>query len=138
MPDFSSISNEWTQTGLLSAQTVLASGETVVRKTAWEYATSGVPVSKTVFGPGLPQAGVKESYGYDSARRMTSLIDANGRRQADILVRDGRIAAIGPDIVYASGAEVTDCCGKLYIPHSKPFSEHGNTQKQKEKECGAK
>ena len=78
MPDFSSISNEWTQTGLLSAQTVLASDETVVRKTVWEYATSGVPASKTVFGLGLPQTGVKESYGYDSARRMTSMMDANG------------------------------------------------------------
>ncbi len=42
-----------------------------------------------------------------------TLIDAAGRRQADILVRDGRITAIGPDIVFASGAEVTDCRGLL-------------------------
>ena len=33
-----------------------------------------------------------------------TLIDAAGRRRADILVRDGRIAAIGPDLVFASGA----------------------------------
>ena len=41
------------------------------------------------------------------------LIDGTGRRKADVLVRDGRIAAIGPDIVEASGAGVTDCRGKL-------------------------
>ena len=42
-----------------------------------------------------------------------TLIDAMERRQADVLVRDGRIAAIGPDIAYASGTEIVDCCGKL-------------------------
>ena len=42
-----------------------------------------------------------------------TLIDAAGRRRADILVRDGRIAAIGPDLVFASGAEVIDCSGRL-------------------------
>ena len=41
------------------------------------------------------------------------LIDGSGRRQADVLLRDGRIAAIGPDIVEASGAEVVDCRGKF-------------------------
>ena len=35
-----------------------------------------------------------------------TLIDAAGRRLADVLIRDGRIAAIGPDIVEASGAQV--------------------------------
>ena len=42
-----------------------------------------------------------------------TLIDAAGRRRADILVRDGRIAAIGPDLVFASGAEVIDCSDRL-------------------------
>jgi dihydroorotase len=42
-----------------------------------------------------------------------TLIDAAGRRRADILVRDGRIAAIVPDLVFASGAEVIDCSGRL-------------------------
>ena len=41
------------------------------------------------------------------------LIDGKGRRKADLLLRDGRIAAIGPNIVEASGAEVLDCRGKL-------------------------
>ena len=40
------------------------------------------------------------------------LTDGTGQRRADILVRDGRIAAISPDIVFASGAEVLDCSGK--------------------------
>ena len=30
------------------------------------------------------------------------LVDAAGRRRGDVLVRDGRIAAIAPDIVEAS------------------------------------
>ena len=42
-----------------------------------------------------------------------TLIDAAGRRSADILIRDGRIAAIGPDIIEAPGAQVLDCSGKL-------------------------
>ena len=42
-----------------------------------------------------------------------TLIEAAGRRRADILVRDGRIAAIGPDLIFASGAEVIDCSGRL-------------------------
>ena len=42
-----------------------------------------------------------------------TLIDAAGRRQADLLIRDGRIAAIGPDIYEASDAQVLDCSGKL-------------------------
>jgi len=40
------------------------------------------------------------------------LIDGSGRRRADVLVRDGRIAAIGPDIVEAPGARLIDCSGK--------------------------
>ncbi|MCR4860575.1 MAG: dihydroorotase [Bacteroidales bacterium] len=42
-----------------------------------------------------------------------TLIDGKLRRQADVLVCDGRIAAIGPDIVYATGATTVDCRGKL-------------------------
>ncbi len=42
-----------------------------------------------------------------------TLVDATRRRVADVLVRDGRIAAIGPDIRYASGAEPVDCRGRL-------------------------
>ena len=41
------------------------------------------------------------------------LVDGAGRRKADVLVRDGRIAAVGPDIVEASGSEVVDCRGKF-------------------------
>ncbi len=42
-----------------------------------------------------------------------TLIDATGRRRADLLIRDGRIAAIGPAIIDAPGAQVLDCGGKL-------------------------
>ena len=41
------------------------------------------------------------------------LIDGGTRRKGDVLVRDGRIAAIGPDIVFASDAEVLDCSGRF-------------------------
>ena len=42
-----------------------------------------------------------------------TFVDGNGRRRGDVLVRDGRIAAIGPDIVEVPDAEVIDCRGKL-------------------------
>ena len=41
------------------------------------------------------------------------LIDGGGRRRGDILLRGGRIAAIGPDLVHASGTELIDCGGKF-------------------------
>ena len=63
-----------------------------------------------------------------------TLIDAGGRRRADVLVRDGRIAAIGPDIVYASGAEVIDCSGKLvsagFVDIHVHFREPGQSYKE--------
>lgn len=77
-PDGSAVSNEWTSTGLLSVQTILSADGSVARKTTWEYDTSGLPMSMTVFGTGLPSEGVSESYAYDSARRMVSRTDANG------------------------------------------------------------
>ena len=49
----------------------------------------------------------------DTLLKGGTLIDGKGRRRADLLLRDGRIAAIGPDLVHASGAEVIDCYGKL-------------------------
>ena len=41
------------------------------------------------------------------------LLDGSGQRRGDVLIRDGRIAAIGPDIIFASGTEVTDCSGRF-------------------------
>ena len=42
-----------------------------------------------------------------------TLIDGEGRRPADILLREGRIAAISPDIQYVSDAQTIDCSGRL-------------------------
>ena len=79
LPDGSSVSNEWTSAGLLAARTERAPDGSALRRTTWEYAASGLPVAKTVFGVGLPAAGVSESYAYDAVRRMVSRTDANGR-----------------------------------------------------------
>ena len=78
LPDGSSVSNEWTAAGLLSAQTVLSAEGVAKRRMEFAYAESGLPVSKTVWGVGLPSAGVTESYSYDSARHMVARTDANG------------------------------------------------------------
>ena len=63
-----------------------------------------------------------------------TLIDGAGRRRGDILVRDGRIAAIGPDIVEASGAQVIDCSGKLvsagFVDVHVHFREPGQRYKE--------
>ena len=63
-----------------------------------------------------------------------TLIDGTGRRRGDILVRDGRIAAIGPDIVEASGAQVIDCSGKLvsagFVDVHVHFREPGQRYKE--------
>ena len=63
-----------------------------------------------------------------------TLIDGTGRRRGDILVRDGRIAAIGPDIVEASGAQVIDCTGKLvsagFVDVHVHFREPGQSYKE--------
>ncbi len=62
------------------------------------------------------------------------LIDGSGRRKGDILVRDGRIAAIGPDIVEASGAQRIDCSGKFvsagFVDVHVHFREPGQSYKE--------
>lgn len=62
------------------------------------------------------------------------LIDGTGRRKGDILVRDGRIAAIGPDIVEASGAQRIDCSGKFvsagFVDVHVHFREPGQSYKE--------
>ena len=62
------------------------------------------------------------------------LIDGSARRKGDILVRDGRIAAIGPDIVEASGAQIVDCSGKLvsagFVDIHVHFREPGQSYKE--------
>ena len=63
-----------------------------------------------------------------------TLVDGNGRRRGDVLVRDGRIAAIGPDIVEVPDAEVIDCSGKLvsegFIDVHVHFREPGQSYKE--------
>ena len=63
-----------------------------------------------------------------------TLIDAAGRRRGDVLIRDGRIAAIGPDIVEASGAQVVDCSGKWisagFVDVHVHFREPGQSYKE--------
>ena len=63
-----------------------------------------------------------------------TLIEATGQRRGDILIRDGRIAAIGPDIVEASGAQVVDCSGKListgFVDVHVHFREPGQSYKE--------
>ena len=62
------------------------------------------------------------------------LIDGGGRRKGDLLVRDGRIAAIGPDIRYASDAETVDCSGKFvsagFVDVHVHFREPGQSYKE--------
>ena len=63
-----------------------------------------------------------------------TLIDGSGSRRGDVLVRDGRIAAIGPDIVEASGAQVVDCRGMLvsagFVDLHVHFREPGQSYKE--------
>ena len=63
-----------------------------------------------------------------------TLIDGTGRRRGDVLVRDGRIAAIGPSIYEASGAETVDCGGKLvsagFVDVHVHFREPGQSYKE--------
>ncbi|GAA4402788.1 dihydropyrimidinase [Fodinibacter luteus] len=51
--------------------------------------------------------------------RGGTVVDAVGRRRADVLVRDGRIAAVGPDLARAgaeAGADVVDASGSYVVP----------------------
>ena len=63
-----------------------------------------------------------------------TLIDGTLRRRGDVLIRDGRIAAIGPDIVEASGAQTIDCSGRLvsagFVDLHVHFREPGQSYKE--------
>ena len=63
-----------------------------------------------------------------------TLIDGKGRRRGDVLVRDGRIAAIGPSIYEASGAETVACSGRFisagFVDLHVHFREPGQSYKE--------
>jgi len=63
-----------------------------------------------------------------------TLIESSGQRRADILIRGGRIAAIGPDIVEASGAQPIDCRGRFisagFVDVHVHFREPGQSYKE--------
>ena len=63
-----------------------------------------------------------------------TLIDGTLRRRGDVLIRDGRIAAIGPHILEASGAETLDCSGRLvsagFVDLHVHFREPGQSYKE--------
>lgn len=48
--------------------------------------------------------------------RGGTLVTADGRRRADLLCHDGRIAAVGVGLVAAPGAEVIDAGGRFVMP----------------------
>ena len=62
------------------------------------------------------------------------LLEATGQRRGDVLIRNGRIAAIGPDIVEAPGAEVIDCRGRWisagFVDVHVHFREPGQSYKE--------
>ncbi len=50
--------------------------------------------------------------------RQATLFDGSGKepQTGDVLVRDGRVAAIGPDLAVPAGARVIDCAGRWLMP----------------------
>ena len=44
------------------------------------------------------------------------LVDAGGEREGDILIRDGRIAAVGEGLAAAGGEPVLDAAGLVAMP----------------------
>ena len=78
LPDGSSVSNAWTAQGLLAAETRRSPGGAPLRRTAWSYSPQGLPVTKTVTGPGLPASGITETFAYTPAGQLLSVTDANG------------------------------------------------------------
>ncbi len=78
LPDGTMISNEWTAAGLLSAQSLLDSSGTVLRRDEWTHSSCGLPVARTTFGVALPGHGVSESYAWDNAGNLVGCTDALG------------------------------------------------------------
>ena len=112
LPDGSCVSNTWTESGLLSRQAAFGPDGLLAKRMDWAYSTSGLPLSKTVFGPGLPASGVSESYAYDQAGRMTSRTDANGHVRSYAYDNAGNmLAATRPDGAVSSFAY--DDAGRL-------------------------
>ncbi len=77
-PDGTTVSNEWTETGLLSAQSLLDSSGAVLRRDEWTHSPSGLPVTRTTFGVALPDLGVTERFAWDSAGNLVAFTDALG------------------------------------------------------------
>ena len=114
LPDGTSVSNAWTAQGLPASRTIFSAAGAVARRDEWTYGTNGLPVSHRVSGPGLPAAGVEEtfawtaaglpasrtdplggttSFAYDGAGRLVRTVDAAGA--TNVLARDaaGRVVS---------------------------------------------
>ena len=133
--DGSVVSNEWTAAGLLSAQTVFSADGVALRRKELVYSSAGLPVSKTVWGVGLPSVGVTELYSYDSARRLVARTDANGHVTSFTYDNAGNmLSKTAPDGAVSSFAydyagrlvSVTDALGRttsvIWTPSGKPAS----------------
>jgi YD repeat-containing protein len=77
LPGGSSVTNVWNANGLLTSEKRLSASGAVLRETAYTHdPSSGMPVTKTVTGPGVDA--VLESYGWDAAGNLTVHTNANG------------------------------------------------------------
>ena len=55
------------------------------------------------------------------------LVDAEGEREGDILIRDGRIAAVGAGLAAAGDEPVLDAAGLVAMPAFIDFHTHLRT-----------
>jgi len=91
------------------------------RRLAWQ-------LTAIVLGSGLVWTGVMAQAPQELIIRNGLVVNVDGRRQADVRVRNGAIAEIGPNLAATAGAREIDARGRLLVPggidpHSHPMAE---------------
>ena len=112
LPDGTSVSNAWTAQGLPASRTVFSAAGTVARRDEWTYGTNGLPVSHRVSGPGLPAAGVEETFAWTAAGLPASRTDPLGGTTYFAYDGAGRLVRT-VDAAGATNALARDAAGRV-------------------------
>src|SRR4029453_13324531 len=79
------------------------------RRLAWQLMT-------IVIGSGLAWVGVMAQAPQELIIRNGLGVNVEGRRQADVRIRNGAIAEMGPNLAATAGAREIDARGRLLVP----------------------
>lgn len=104
--------NVWNSNGTLAETSDCDSDGEVLLRTVFTYGSYGLPVSKTVFGAGLPTGGITVTSEYTADGQLAASTDALGHRSAFGYDAAGRLVSV-TDALGNTDTFAYDAAGRL-------------------------